>query len=124
MCVAHARYRRLIAWEWNDDPKGESQWTLDRPFAFDPEPTALISIATFRGLNIFSGNTHEDSGVFQFYGSAIENFVSGITGARMGGFVAYGMGDDTGYNPNLYNQFLGNKVTEVSTVLDVHGILS
>ena len=106
------QYRRLTDWHWADDPTEQSSWRLDRPFAFAPEPDALISIMPFRGRNIFYQNEHSDSGAFQFYGSGIENLVVELTGTRMGGFITVGMGGDQGANPNLYNQFLDVTVTE------------
>ena len=106
------QYRRLIGWDWANDPANQSTWHLDRPFAFAPEPDALISVMTFRGRNIFYRNEHEDSGAFQFYGAGISNFVVGLKGARMGGFITGGMDSDQGYNPNLYNQFIDVTVTE------------
>ena len=106
------QYRRLIDWQWEDDPSKQSTWRMDRPFEVDPEPSALISIMTFRGRNIFYQNDHEDSGVFQFYGAGIQNFVVGLSGTRMGGFLTVGMGGDDGYNPNLFNQFIDVTVEE------------
>lgn len=106
------QYRRLIGWQWANDPAESSSWHLDRPFDFPPEKDALISVMTFRGRNIFFQNQHEDSGAFQFYGAGISNYVVGLTGSRMGGFLSVGMGGDGGYNPNLYNQFIDVTVLE------------
>eukprot|EP01052_Picozoa_sp_SAG31_P022416 SAG31_NODE_1782_length_7281_cov_5.022139_5_plen_372_part_00 len=106
------QYRRLIDWHWATDQSEQSSWRLDRPFAYAPDPDALIAIIPFRGRNIFYQNEHSDSGAFQFYGVGIENLVVELTGTRMGGFIAVGMGGDQGINPNLYNQFLGVTITE------------
>ena len=107
------QYRRVTEWKWENNPDGESTWHMHRPFDVDPEPTALVTIMTFRGENIFFQNTHEDSGAFQFYGAGISNYVVGLTGTRMGGFITAGMGSgDQGLNPNLYNQFIDVTVTE------------
>ncbi len=43
-----------------------------------------------RGRNIWSGDTWEDGGAFQFYGEAIDNIVADNIGERMSGFVSWG----------------------------------
>ena len=106
------QYRRLIEWDWANDPSKTSTWQLDSPFAFTPEPDALISIMPFRGRNIFYRNEHSDSGAWQLYGAGIENLAVELTGERMGGFLSVGMGNDQGSNMNLFNQFVGITVTE------------
>jgi hypothetical protein len=106
------QYRRLIEWDWANDPSKTSTWQLDSPFAFTPEPDAMISIMPFRGRNIFYRNEHSDSGAWQLYGAGIENLAVELTGERMGGFLSVGMGNDQGSNMNLFNQFVGITVTE------------
>ncbi len=53
------------------------QWEVDRPWLVPPDATSRISIAPFRGRDLFVGNTFEDGGAFQLYGAAVDSILAG-----------------------------------------------
>jgi hypothetical protein len=60
-------------------------WVLDRPFRIPPQVGpggSFVQILPFRGRSIFSGDTWEDGGAFQFYGHALDNIIAGERSAR------------------------------------------
>ena len=88
--------------------------------AADANGTSLIACIPFRGRNIFHGNHFEDTGAHQLYGVGLDTVVAGNTAARFGGFKAWGQGrtggtgNTTGFfaNPNVRNEWIGNRVLE------------
>ncbi len=66
------------------------EWRVDRPWAVEPDATSLLSIAPFRGQNLFVGNAFEDGGPFQLYAAAHDSIVAENKGARMDGFLVWG----------------------------------
>ena len=52
------------------------EWEVDRPWIVPPDASSRISIAPFRGRNLFIGNTFEDGGAFQLYGAAHDSIVA------------------------------------------------
>lgn len=92
--------------------KGRS-WEIDRPWIVAPDGTSVLTIVPYRGKNLFVGNTCEDGGPFQLYGSAHESIVAENTGRRMSGFFVWGL-DPHGWGrqPSWYCQFLDNVIAE------------
>jgi hypothetical protein len=89
------------------------EWRVDRPWAVEPDATSLISIAPFRGQNLFVGNAFEDGGAFQLYAAAHDSIVAENKGARMDGFLVWGLNPHGwGYQPSWYCQLLDNEILE------------
>ncbi len=89
------------------------EWHVDRPWAVAPDATSRISIAPFRGRNLFIGNRFEDGGAFQLYGAAHDSIVAGNRGARMDGFLVWGLNPHGwGQQPSWGCQFLDNEIVE------------
>jgi hypothetical protein len=100
------QYRFVVAHAGRD-------WQVDRPWAVLPDSTSLISIAPFRGQNLFIGNTFEDGGAFQLYAAAHDTIVAENKGRRMDGFLVWGLNPHGwGYQPSWYCQFLDNEILE------------
>lgn len=89
------------------------EWQVDQPWGVSPDATSRISIAPFRGQNLFIGNTFEDGGAFQLYAAAHDTIVAENKGSRMDGFVVWGLNPHGwGYQPSWYCQFLDNEILE------------
>ena len=89
------------------------EWQIDRPWKIVPDAKSLISIAPFRGRNLFINNTFEDGGPFQLYAASHESIVAGNKGSRMDGFTVWGLNPHGwGLQPSWYNQFIDNEVLE------------
>lgn len=100
------QYRIVTAHQGRD-------WEVDRPWTVAPDAASVISIVPFRGRNLFIGNTCEDGGPFQLYGSAHECLVAENTGRRMDGFLVWGLDPHGwGQQPSWYCQFLDNTILE------------
>ena len=85
------QYRRVVDWDWDISPNGVSSWVLDKPFTeLDLAENVQVEITTFRGNNIFHNNHYADTGVFQYYGTGMNNMVYGMTTERQDGIVANG----------------------------------
>ncbi len=88
-------------------------WQVDRPWTVTPDATSRLSIAPFRGQNLFIGNSFEDGGAFQLYGAAHDSIVAGNKGARMDGFLVWGLNPHGwGQQPSWNCQFLDNEIVE------------
>lgn len=88
-------------------------WQVDRPWDIPPDRSSLISIAPFRGRNLFIGNALEDGGAFQLYGAAHDTIVAENKGARMDGFTVWGLNPHGwGHQPSWFCQFLDNEIVE------------
>ena len=99
-------------WRWVTRNAGR-EWDVDRAWDIAPDDTSLLSIVPHRGRNLFIGNTFEDGGAFQLYGSGLDTIVAGNKGARMDGFFAWGLNPhDWGWQPCLNCQFLDNEILE------------
>jgi hypothetical protein len=119
---------------------GDTIFGLDRPFDAAVSPgESWIQVMPFRGRNWFVGNTYRDVGAVQFYGIGLEQIVANNVGERMGGFLSWGQwrgyshngvnisqpssgGGGAGFNPNIFNQFLGNHIREGNTIVDYEGL--
>ena len=89
------------------------EWEVDRPWVVAPDTTSRISIAPFRGRDLFIGNTFEDGGPFQLYGAALETIVAENKGVRMDGFLVLGLNPHGwGHQPSWFCQFLDNQILE------------
>jgi hypothetical protein len=89
------------------------EWQVDRPWSIAPDETSRISIAPFRGRNLFIGNTFEDGGAFQLYAAAHDSIVAENKGTRMDGFFVCGLNPHGwGYQPSWYCQFFDNEILE------------
>lgn len=89
------------------------EWNLDRPWLVPPDESSVISIAPFRGQNLFIGNNFEDGGAFQLYGAAHDSIVAGNKGSRMDGFLIWGLNPHGwGHQPSWFCQFLDNEILE------------
>lgn len=89
------------------------EWQVDRPWGVPPNATSRISIAPFRGQNLFIGNTFADGGAFQLYAAAHDSIVAENKGSRMDGFLVWGLNPHGwGYQPSWYCQFLDNEILE------------
>ena len=89
------------------------EWQVDRPWTVAPDATSRVSIAPFRGQNLFIGNTFEDGGAFQLYGAAHDSIVAENKGARMDGFLVWGLNPHGwGQQPSWFCQFLDNEIVE------------
>lgn len=100
------QYRRIVKHSGRD-------WEINEPWTIDPDETSIISIVPFRGRILIVNNKFEDGGTVQLYGMSIENIVSGNTGNRMGGFIAWGgNGRLWGMQPSWYNQILNTEIFE------------
>ena len=89
------------------------EWQVDRPWTVPPDAASRISIAPFRGQNLFIGNTFEDGGAFQLYAAAHDSIVAENKGTRMDGFFVCGLNPHGwGYQPSWYCQFLDNEILE------------
>jgi len=89
------------------------EWQVDRPWVVLPDGTSRISIAPFRGQNLFVGNMFEDGGAFQLYAAAHDSIVAGNKGKRMDGFLVWGLNPHGwGYQPSWYCQFFDNEILE------------
>lgn len=88
-------------------------WQVDRPWIVPPDATSHISISPFRGRNLFVGNSFEDGGPFQLYGAAHDSIVADNRGARMDGFLIWGLNPHGwGQQPSWGCQFLDNEIVE------------
>ena len=88
-------------------------WQVDRPWIVPPDATSRISIAPFRGQNLFIGNNFEDGGPFQLYGAAHDTIVAGNRATRMDGFLVWGLNPHGwGQQPSWGCQFLDNEIVE------------
>lgn len=89
------------------------EWQVDQPWTIPPDATSRISIAPFRGQNLFIGNTFEDGGAFQLYAAAHDTIVAENKGSRMDGFLVWGLNPHGwGYQPSWYCQFIDNEILE------------
>jgi hypothetical protein len=89
------------------------EWEVDRPWTVVPDEASLISIAPFRGRNLFLGNTFEDGGAVQLYAAAHDTIVAGNKGSRMDGFQVWGLNPHGwGLQPSWFCQFLDNEILE------------
>ena len=89
------------------------EWQIDRPWTIIPDAKSLVSIAPFRGRNLFINNTFEDGGAFQLYAAAHDSIVAGNKGSRMDGFTVWGLNPHGwGLQPSWYNQFIDNEILE------------
>ena len=89
------------------------EWQVDQPWVIPPDATSHISIAPFRGQNLFIGNTFEDGGAFQLYAAAHDTIVAENKGSRMDGFLVWGLNPHGwGYQPSWYCQFFDNEILE------------
>ncbi len=89
------------------------EWQVDRPWTVAPDTTSRISIAPFRGRNLFIGNRFEDGGPFQLYGAAHDSIVAGNRGSRMDGFLVWGLNPHRrGQQPSWGCQFFNNEIVE------------
>lgn len=89
------------------------EWQVDRPWTVAPDANSRISIAPFRGKNLFIGNTFEDGGAFQLYGAAHDSIVAENKGSRMDGFLVWGLNPHGwGHQPSWGCQFLDNEILE------------
>ena len=89
------------------------EWQVDQPWTIPPDATSRISIAPFRGRNLFIGNTFEDGGAFQLYAAAHDTIVAENKGSRMDGCLVWGLNPHGwGYQPSWYCQFLDNEILE------------
>lgn len=123
--------RRILDFRMEDALNGSGWFTLDAPLDVplrtSPSPVAaaadgasLIACVPFRGRSIFHANTFEDAGAHQLYGIGLDTVVAHNTAARFGGFLAWGQGRRGGYpphtaffaNPNVRNEWVGNRVVE------------
>ena len=97
-------------------------FTIDQ--AFD-EPldlsSSIINFLPFRGENVFKNQQYSDTGVFQFWGTAIKSLVTGQIHERIRGIAGWGQWNSAtngtnvgGYKalPNLMNEFIGNIITD------------
>ncbi|MEN6343652.1 MAG: glycosyl hydrolase family 28-related protein [Armatimonadia bacterium] len=100
--------------QWRTVVKNEGRnWEIDRPWDIAPDDTSLISIVPHRGRHLFIGNSFEDGGPFQLYGSAVDTIVAGNRGTRMDGFITWGLNPHQwGWQPAWYCQFLDNEIVE------------
>ena len=128
--------RRVVA---QTTAGGETVWAMDEPFAAAvDEGASWVQVMPFRGRNLFVANTYRDVGAVQFYGIGLEQIVANNVGERMGGFLSWGQwrgydhngvrisppssgGGGAGFNPNRYNQFLGNEIREGNTIVNYNG---
>ena len=91
------------------------EWEVDRPWDAPPDDTSLLSIAPFRGRNLFINNTFVDGGAMQLYAAVADVIVAGNKGARIDGFYTWGMNPHGwGDQPAFTAQFLDNELTEAS----------
>jgi hypothetical protein len=126
--------RRILDFKLDDALNGSGWFTIERPFdvplqpAHSPVPAAaggasLIACIPFRGRDIFYGNHFEDTGAHQLYGIGLDTITAANTAARFGGFKAWGQGRTGGNpppqgveafyaNPNIRNEWIGNRVLE------------
>jgi len=87
------------------------EWQIDRPWIVEPDLQSKVSIAPFRGRCLFIGNECEDGGPFQLYAAAHDSIVAENKGARMDGFLVWGLNPHSwGYQPSWYCQFLDNEI--------------
>lgn len=89
------------------------EWQVDRPWTIEPDASSRISIAPFRGRNLFIGNTFEDGGAVQLYGAAHDSILAENKGSRMDGFLVWGLNPHGwGPQPSWFCQFLDNEIVE------------
>jgi hypothetical protein len=68
-------------------------WVLAQPFAATPDVGSngsWVQIMPFRGRNIFFRDTNIETGPHQFYGHAVENFVTDVALRSVRGLMAWG----------------------------------
>lgn len=127
--------RRIIDFYLEDALNGSGWFTIDTPFDVPPQPSlsprvngtdgaSLISCVPFRGRSIFHENSFVDTGAHQLYGIGLDTIVAENSAARFGGFAAWGQSRTGGYpppkgigeaffaQPNLRNEWIGNRVVE------------
>lgn len=127
--------RRILAFALDDALNGSGWFKIDSAFdvALLPSPHAdpkladgasLIGCMPFRGRHIFHRNHFVDTGAHQLYGIGLDTIVAENTAARFGGFVGWGQSRTGGYappkgpgtaffaNPNVRNEWIGNRVVE------------
>ena len=87
---------------------------VDSPFIVPPEVgVSKITITFFRGQMIFRGNTFEDGGATQLYGSAFDVIIAENVARRTDGFANWGLNPHkTGVQPAYGNLFCDNKILE------------
>ena len=89
------------------------EWQVDRPWTVVPDHESCVSIAPFRGQNLFIANRFEDGGAFQLYAAAHDSIVANNRGARMDGFYVCGLNPHGwGLQPSWFCQFFDNEITE------------
>ncbi|MDD2600918.1 MAG: glycosyl hydrolase family 28-related protein [Kiritimatiellae bacterium] len=85
-------------------------WQVDQHWTVLPDTTSLITIAAFRGRNLFVGNTCEDGGPFQLFGAAHDTIIAENKGARMDGFIVWATSG--AYHPSWFCQLFDNEILE------------
>ena len=89
------------------------EWEVDQPWIVPPDTSSRISIAPFRGRNLFIGNTLEDGGPFQIYGAGHDCIVANNRSSRTDGYLIWGLNPHGwGYQPSWNCQFLDNEILE------------
>lgn len=88
-------------------------WEVDRPWDIVPDNKSLISIVPFRGRVLFIGNTVEDGGSVQAYGTGLDCVFANNRMIRAGGLNCWGRNPHGwGWQPSWFCQFLDNHVVE------------
>lgn len=85
---------------------------LDQPFLVQPDSTSEISVTTVRHHLYFVNNEAVDVGAYQFYGSAQNCVISGMTMTRSNGIVGRGSLLYRGKQPEWYIDIVNCRLKE------------
>lgn len=85
---------------------------LDSPFEVDPDASSLLSITAIQRNGFYVNNMFEDTGAFQFYGTAVSMVVYGNELRQSAGLHGWGRFVYNGFQPNWYVDFNGNRIAD------------
>lgn len=86
--------------------------TLDRQWAIAPDSGSIITITAMVQNYLIVDNEFSDAGAaVQFYGTSVNQVVSGNSSARTAGFIGLGRWYHH-VQPNWYIQYLDNRITD------------
>lgn len=96
------QYRRVV------HNKGRN-WEIDRPWDVLPDTNSVVSIVPFRGRVLFVGNSLEDAGIVQAYGTSLDCVFAKNQFTRADGITLIGRNPHGwGWQPSWLCQILDN----------------
>lgn len=91
----------------------DREWTVTTPWDVEPDTSSVVGVVPFRGRNLFIENSFLDGGMVQLYGAAHDTIVAGNRGARIDGFLVWGLSPHGWLqHPSWGCQFFDNEIVE------------